>query len=264
MEENKLHKNLITENLRWRCIGPSRGGRVVAVAGDPFNQQVFYFGAAAGGIWKTEDAGVYWENVSDGFLNSSAVGALTVAHSDPNVIYAGMGESTIRIDVSYGDGVYRSTDAGTSWNHLGLPETRQISEIRIHPQNPDLVYVAAFGHAFGPNKERGIFRSKDGGKNWEHILFRSDKAGAIDLSMDPNNPRILIASFWEANRNFWSLQSGGPGSSIYRSMDGGDSWEEITKNRGLPKGTLGKIGVSLSPAQSGRVWAIIEAEEAGH
>ena len=141
MEENKLHKNLITENLRWRCIGPSRGGRVVAVAGDPVNQQVFYFGAAAGGIWKTEDAGVYWENVSDGFLNSSAVGALTVAHSDPNVIYAGMGESTIRIDVSYGDGVYRSTDTGTSWNHLGLPETRQISEIRIHPQNPDLVYV---------------------------------------------------------------------------------------------------------------------------
>ena len=263
MEENKLHKNLITENLRWRCIGPSRGGRVVAVAGDPVNQQVFYFGAAAGGIWKTEDAGVYWENVSDGFLNSSAVGALTVAHSDPNVIYAGMGESTIRIDVSYGDGVYRSTDAGTSWNHLGLPETRQISEIRIHPQNPDLVYVAAFGHAFGPNKERGIFRSKDGGKNWEHILFRSDKAGAIDLSMDPNNPRILIASFWEAHRNFWSLQSGGPGSSIYRSMDGGDSWEEITNNRGLPKGTLGKIGVSLSPAQSGRVWAIIEAEDAG-
>ena len=133
--------------------------RVVAVAGDPVNQQVFYFGAAAGGIWKTEDAGVYWENVSDGFLNSSAVGALTVAHSDPNVIYAGMGESTIRIDVSYGDGVYRSTDAGTSWNHLGLPETRQISEIRIHPQNPDLVYVAAFGHAFGPNKERGVLKT---------------------------------------------------------------------------------------------------------
>ena len=263
MQENNVQINLIHQNLRWRCIGPSRGGRVVAVAGDPENQQVFYFGAAAGGIWKTEDGGIYWENVSDGFLRSSSVGALTVAPSDPNVIYAGMGESTIRIDVSYGDGVYRSTDAGKSWNHLGLPETRQISEIRVHPNNPDLVYASALGHAFGPNKERGIFRSKDGGRNWEHLLFRSESAGAIDLSLGPNNPRILIASFWEAQRNFWSLQSGGPGSSIYRSMDGGDSWEDITHRRGLPKGTLGKMGISISPAQSGRVWAIIEAEEAG-
>ena len=251
------------DTLRWRCIGPPRGGRVVAVAGDPVNSQVFYFGAAAGGIWKTEDGGTYWENVSDGYLKSSAVGALTVAPSDPNVIYAGMGESTIRIDVSFGDGVYKSSDAGKTWKNIGLKKTKHIGEIRVHPQNQDLVYVAAFGDAFGPNEERGIYRSKDGGENWEKILFRSKKAGAVDLSLDPNNPRILYASFWEAYRNFWSLNSGGPDSSLYRSRDGGDSWTDITNNPGLPKGTKGKIGVSVSPALSGRIWAIVEAEEAG-
>ncbi|MBT6854655.1 MAG: glycosyl hydrolase, partial [Nitrospina sp.] len=205
------------DTLRWRSIGPSRGGRVVAVAGDPVNSQVFYFGGVAGGIWKTVDGGTYWENVSDGFLNSAAVGALAVAPSDNNVIYAGMGESTIRIDVSFGDGIYKSTDAGKTWKNIGLQKTRHVSEIRVHPENPDLVYVSAFGDAFGANKDRGIYRSKDGGENWEQILFRSEKAGAIDLSMDPNNPRILYASFWEAYRNFWSMNSGGPDSSLYRS-----------------------------------------------
>ena len=251
------------DTLRWRSIGPSRGGRVVAVAGDPVNSQVFYFGGVAGGIGKTVDGGTYWENVSDGFLKSAAVGALTVAPSDNNVIYAGMGESTIRIDVSFGDGIYKSTDAGKSWKNMGLQKTRHVSEIRVHPENPDLVYISAFGDAFGPNKDRGIYRSSDGGENWERILFRSEKAGAIDLSIDPNNPRILYASFWEAYRNFWSMNSGGPDSSLYRSKDGGDSWTEITNNPGLPKGTKGKIGVSISPAKSGRIWAIIEAEEAG-
>ena len=255
------------DTLRWRSIGPSRGGRVVAVAGDPVNSQVFYFGAAAGGIWKTVDGGTYWENVSDGFLKSAAVGALCVAPSDNNVIYAGMGESTIRIDVSFGDGIYKSTDAGKTWKNIGLQKTRHVSEIRVHPENPDLLYVSAFGDAFGTNKEasltRGIFRSKNGGESWEQILFRSEKAGAIDLSMDPNNPRILYASFWEAYRNFWSMNSGGPDSSLYRTTDGGDSWTEITNNPGLPKGTKGKIGISISPAKSGRIWAIIEAEEAG-
>ena len=255
------------DTLRWRSIGPSRGGRVVAVAGDPVNSQVFYFGAAAGGIWKTVDGGTYWENVSDGFLKSAAVGALCVAPSDNNVIYAGMGESTIRIDVSFGDGIYKSTDAGKTWKNIGLQKTRHVSEIRVHPENPDLLYVSAFGDAFGTNKEasltRGIFRSKNGGESWEQILFRSEKAGAIDLSMDPNNPRILYASFWEAYRNFWSMNSGGPDSSLYRTTDGGDSWTEITNNPGLPKGTKGKIGISISPVKSGRIWAIIEAEEAG-
>ena len=249
--------------LRWRCIGPPRGGRVVAVSGNPQNSQVFYFGAAAGGIWKTEDGGLFWENVSDGFLQSSAVGALTVSHSDPNVILAGMGESTIRIDVSYGDGVYKSVDAGKTWKNVGLRKTRHIGEILVHPQNPNLVYVAAFGDAFGPNKERGVFRSKDGGENWEQVLFRSEKAGAVDLCFDPLNPRIVYASFWEAYRNFWSLNSGGPGSGLYRSTDGGDTWADISDNPGLPTGTKGKIGVAASPVQSGRGWAIIEAGDAG-
>ena len=249
--------------LRWRCIGPHRGGRVVAVAGHPHEQAVFYFGACAGGVWKTTDAGSYWENISDGYLNTAAVGALAVADSDPNVIYAGTGESTIRGDVSYGDGVYRSEDGGASWTHAGLTETRHISKIRVHPSDADLVYVAALGHAFGPNHERGLFRSHDGGRQWENVLFCSDRSGAADLSMDPHNPRRLFVSMWQTYRNFWKLSSGGPDSGLYRSVDGGDSWTDLTESKGLPKGLIGKIGVAVSPADPDRVWAIIEAEEAG-
>ena len=249
--------------LRWRCIGPTRGGRVVAVAGHPCDQAVFYFGACAGGVWKTIDAGSYWENISDGYLNSAAIGALAVSNADPNIIYAGTGESTIRGDVSYGDGVYRSEDGGASWTHAGLEETRHISKIRVHPLDADLVYVAALGHAFGPNSERGVFRSRDRGRQWERILFRSDRAGAIDLSMDPHNPRRLFASVWQAYRTFWTLSSGGPDSGLLRSVDGGDSWTELTDSPGLPKGLKGKIGVVVSPADPNRVWAIIEAENAG-
>lgn len=249
--------------LRWRCIGPFRGGRVVAVAGDPSRPGVFYFGACAGGVWKTEDAGTYWQNVSDGFLKTSSVGALAVSESDPNVIYAGMGESTIRIDVSYGDGVYKSTDAGRSWQHMGLAETRHIGKVRIHPTDPDTVYVAALGHAFGPNKERGVYKSTDGGKTWKHVLFKSEKAGAVDLSIDRNNPRIVYAAVWETYRNFWNISSGGPDSGLWRSMDGGETWQDITQNTGMPTGVLGKIGVAASPAQPGRVWALIENEKGG-
>ncbi|MGJ8529935.1 WD40/YVTN/BNR-like repeat-containing protein [Maritalea sp.] len=252
--------DLVSSGLNWRCIGPPRGGRVVAVAGDPIDPMTFYFGACAGGVWKTEDGGTLWENVSDGYFNSATVGALAVSESDPNVIYAGMGETTIRIDVSYGDGVYKSTDGGESWTHLSLEETRHIAEIRIHPDDPDIVYVAAFGHAFGKNKERGIYRSFDGGENWELVLHESDGAGAIDLAMDPNNPRHLMATTWEAHRHFWTLSSGGPGSKIYRSKDGGDTWENITDRPGFAKGMLGKMGVAISPAQSGRVWALVEAK----
>jgi photosystem II stability/assembly factor-like uncharacterized protein len=251
----------LLKSLEWRCIGPYRGGRVVAVAGDPIHAQVFYFGSTGGGIWKTIDGGILWENVSDGYFKRASIGALAVSQSDPNVIYVGMGETAIRSNVSHGDGVYRSTDAGKTWTHLGLADTRNIAKVRIHPLDPDLVYVAALGHAHGPNAERGVFRTRDGGKNWERILFRSEKSGAIDLSMDPNNPRILYAAFWEAHRKPYTLVSGGQECGLFKSIDGGDSWKEITRNEGLPKGMLGKIGVVVSPAQPGRVWAIIDAED---
>ena len=252
--------------MTYRCIGPTRGGRVVAVAADPVNPAVFYHGACAGGIWKTDDGGQYWECVSDGQIGTSSVGALQVAPSDPNVIYAGMGESTIRIDVSHGDGVYNSTDEGRTWKHCGLADSRHIGEIRIHPENPDLVYVAALGHAFKENEERGVYRSKDGGETWEQILHVSSRAGAVDISMDMSNPRILYATFWQTRRKFWSIDSGGPDSGLWRSFDGGDTWENISENKGMPRNKdgslaiLGKIGVAASPAQSGRVWAMIESE----
>ncbi|MEE9247080.1 MAG: glycosyl hydrolase [Dehalococcoidia bacterium] len=253
----------LLKTLEWRCIGPPRGGRVVAVAGDPSDPMAFYFGACAGGIWKSTDGGTYWENVSDGFFNTASVGAIAVSEADPNVVYAGMGESCIRGDVSHGDGVYRSTDRGKTWVHAGLEDTRHIARVRIHPKDPDLVYVAALGHAFGPNDQRGVFRSGDGGRSWEQVLFRSERAGAIDLSLDPSNPRVLYAAIWEAQRTPWSLVSGGPDSGIFRSEDGGDTWEEITHNPGLPGGLKGRIGVAASPARSGRVWATIEAEDCG-
>ncbi|HEY0604275.1 MAG TPA: hypothetical protein VGD58_15250 [Herpetosiphonaceae bacterium] len=247
----------------WRCIGPFRGGRVVAVSADYQHSHIFYFGACAGGIWKTTDAGTYWQNVSDGFLNTSAIGALAVAPSDSQVIYAGTGETTIRIDVSHGDGVYRSTDAGKTWAHIGLADTRHIGKIRVHPNNPDLVYVAALGHAFGPNNERGVYKSEDGGKSWRQVLFKSDKAGAVDLSLDETNPRVLYAAIWEAYRSFSQISSGGPDSGLWRSTDGGETWTDISQHPGLPKGTLGKIGVAASPAQPGRVWALVEHQPAG-
>ncbi len=244
--------------LRWRCIGPFRGGRVVAVAGSYDEPNTFYFGAVAGGVWKTTDAGAYWRCVSDGFLATASVGALAVAPSDSNVIYAGMGETTIRIDVSHGDGVYKSTDAGRSWANVGLRETRHIGKVRVHPENPDVVWVAALGHAFGPNPERGVFKSDDGGRTWRHVLAVSDKAGAVDLSVDETNPRILYAAVWEAYRSFWQISSGGSESGLWRSTDGGETWTAITRRPGLPEGTLGKIGVVASPAKAGRVWALVE------
>ncbi len=250
--------------LRWRCIGPFRGGRVVAVAGSYDDPNTFYFGGACGGVWKTTDAGNYWQSISDGYFTTSAVGALAVAPSDSNVIYAGTGETTIRIDVSHGDGVYKSTDAGRTWANVGLRETRFIGKIRVHPENPQIVWVAALGHAFGPNKERGVFKSEDGGKSWKQTLFVSEKAGAVDLSVDATNPRILYATIWEAYRSFSQINSGGPDSGLWKSTDGGETWTNISTRQGLPKGILGKIAVAASPAKAGRVWALIEhATEGG-
>jgi photosystem II stability/assembly factor-like uncharacterized protein len=249
------------KNLEYRLVGPFRGGRVGAVAGDPHDSQVFYFGSTGGGVWKTLDGGIYWQNVSDGFFQRASVGALSVATADPNLIYVGMGESCIRGNVSHGDGVYRSTDAGKTWSHLGLADTRHIAKIRIHPSDPNLVYVAALGHAHGPNEQRGIFRSRDGGATWDQVLFRSQDAGASDLSMDPHNPRVLYAAFWETRRGPYSLTSGGPGSGLFKTTDGGDTWTEISRNKNLPKGVLGKIGVCVSGAQRDLVYAIVEAED---
>ena len=249
--------------LRWRCIGPHRGGRSIAVAGHPSEPMVFYFGACVGGVWRSEDGGTYWENVSDGFFKTASVGAIAIAESDPNVIYVGTGEACIRGNLSHGDGVYRTTDGGKSWTHLGLADTRHIGRVRVHPKDPDLVYVAALGHAFGPNDQRGVFRSKNGGDSWERVLFRSENAGAVDLSMDPANPRVLFAAIWQARREPWMFTSGGPDSSLYRTTDGGDTWADITDNGGLPGGVKGRIGVAVSPAREGRVWAVVEAEEGG-
>jgi photosystem II stability/assembly factor-like uncharacterized protein len=248
-------------SLRWRSVGPHRGGRVVAVAGHPTEPMTFYFGACAGGVWKTTDGGTYWENVSDGFFETAAVGALAVAPSDPSVVYAGTGEACIRGNVSHGDGVYRSTDGGRTWRNVGLRDSRHIGRVRVHPRDPDLVYVAALGHAWGPNRERGVFRSRNGGAAWEPVLFRSERAGAIDLSMDGQNPRVLFAAMWEAQRSPWGLKSGGPDSSLWRSTDGGGTWADVSRNPGLPRGVLGRIGVAVSPADGRRVYALIEAED---
>jgi photosystem II stability/assembly factor-like uncharacterized protein len=250
-------------NLEYRMVGPYRGGRVGAVAGDPSDTLVFYFGSTGGGVWKTTDGGIYWQNISDGFFQRASVGAIAVASADANVLYVGMGESCIRGNVSHGDGVYRSTDAGKTWTHLGLSDTRHIARVRIHPSDTNLVYVAALGHAHGPNDARGIFRSRDGGSTWEHVLSRGRDAGASDLSMDPLNPRVLYASFWEARRGPSSLTSGGPGSGLFKSVDGGDTWTELSRNKNLPKGVLGKIGVCVSGAQRDRVYAIVEADDGG-
>lgn len=247
--------------LTWRSIGPHRGGRVVAVSGVVGDPVTYYFGACAGGVWKSNDAGTTWFNVSDGFFNTAAVGALAVSVSDPNVIYVGTGETSIRGNVSHGDGVYKSTDAGKTWTNVGLKDTRHIGKIQIHPTNPDIVYVAALGHAWGRNDERGVYRSTDGGKTWEQVLFKSAGAGSHDISMDPNNPRIIYAAIWDAQRYPHMLRSGGEDSGLWRTRDGGDTWEDISRKPGLPKGLLGKIGVAASPAQSDRVWALIEAED---
>ncbi len=250
-------------SLEYRSLGPYRGGRSAAVAGVPGQPFTYYFGGTGGGVWKTTDGGQSWENISDGFFGGS-IGAVAVSEWDPNVIYVGGGEKTVRGNVSHGYGMWKSVDAGKTWTFIGLEDTRHIPRIRIHPRNPDLVYVAALGHLFGPNEQRGVFRSKDGGRTWEKILYVNEHAGAVDLILDPSNPRILYATTWRVRRTPYSLESGGEGSALWKSTDGGDTWTELTgKKNGLPEGTLGIIGVTVSPANPNRVWAIVEAREGG-
>jgi photosystem II stability/assembly factor-like uncharacterized protein len=249
--------------LKLRQIGPFRGGRVGAVAGVPGQPFVYYFGGTGGGVFKTVNGGHTWQPATDGQINFGSIGSIAVAPSDANVIYVGTGESTIRGNASHGDGVYKSTDAGKTWTHVGLEETQQIGQICIDPKNPDLVYVAAMGHMAGLNPERGVFRSKDGGKTWQKVLFKSESAGAVDLAMDPSNPRVLYAAIWQVVRKPWTFESGGPDGGIWKSTDGGDNWKELTHSPGLPKGVLGRIGVTVSPANPDRIWALIEAQEGG-
>jgi photosystem II stability/assembly factor-like uncharacterized protein len=249
------------EGVKFRSIGPYRGGRVTAVSGLRGQPLVYYQGATGGGVWKTTDAGSNWRAVSDKDFKTGSVGAIGVAESDPNVVYVGMGECPIRGNVSHGDGVYKTTDGGKTWKNVGLADTRQICRLRVHPQNPDLVYVAALGHVWGPNADRGIFRSKDGGKSWQKVLFVSENTGASDLVMDPSNPRVLYAGFWQVRRRPWELVSGGPEGGVWKTADGGDTWKKL--EGGLPEEVVGKIGVAISPARSDRVWALVESREKG-
>jgi len=248
--------------LEWRSIGPFRGGRSASVTGVPGKPNLYYFGSTGGGVWRTTDGGNTWDNISDGYFGGS-IGSVAVSTWDNNVIYVGGGEATVRGNVSYGYGMWKSTDAGKTWTPSGLKNSRHIPKIQIHPKNPDLVYAAVLGDLFKSSDERGVYRSKDGGKTWERILFANADAGAVDLCMDPNNPRIIYASTWRIRRTPYSLESGGEGSALWKSTDGGDSWTNISTNEGMPKGTWGIVGVSVSPVNSNRVYAIIENDLGG-
>ena len=265
-KNKKEIKSTYTESLynglQWRLVGPFRGGRAGTVAGVSQNPDLYYMGTAGGGVWKTTDAGSSWSCISDGYFGGS-IGAIAVSESDPNIIYVGEGEQTLRGNVSSGNGIWKSMDAGETWRFIGLEGSEHIARIRIHPTNPDLVYIAAIGNLWKPNETRGVYRSKDGGLNWEKILFESNKAGAGDLILDPNNPRIIYAATWEMKRNGYRMDSGGPDSKMYKSTDGGDSWTNISTYEGLPKGPWGIVGITVSPMDSNRVWALIEAEDGG-
>ena len=264
--------------MRWRDVGPFRGGRALAAAGVPSVPGLYYFGAAAGGVWKSIDFGTTWQPIFDD-QRIGSIGAIAVAPSDPKTIYVGTGEGALRGDITYGDGVYKSADAGKSWTHIGLEDSRQIGALIVDPHDPNIVLVAAIGHAFGPNKMRGVYRTTDGGKNWTRVLYRDDQTGAIDVTFDPSNPRIVYAALWQVLRQPWHFSSGGPGSGLFRSTDGGVTWAEL-KGNGLPAGTLGRIDVSVLRCQPrtrlchdrgerrwavpvGRPWCALEADQPG-
>ncbi len=248
--------------IRWREVGPFRGGRSVAVAGSEARPNEYWMGTTGAGVFKTTDGGTNWAPMTDKYFGGT-IGAIGVSASNPDIVYVGGGEFPLRGNVSHGDGVWKTTDGGKTWTNIGLNDTRQIADVKVHPTNPDIAYVAALGHVWGPNAERGVFRTKDGGKSWSKVLFRDDSTGVGDLAIDPNNPNVLYAGFWQVYRKPWKLESGGKGSGMFKSTDGGDTWTEITRNKGLPAGLWGNIGISVSGANSQRVFALIEADEGG-
>jgi photosystem II stability/assembly factor-like uncharacterized protein len=248
--------------LTWRQIGPWRGGRSVAVSGSSSRPYEYWFGTTGGGVFKTTDGGIHWSAPSDKFFGGT-VGAIGVSESNPDIVYVGTGESDIRGNVSHGDGVYKTTDGGKTWTHMGLTETRQIARVRVDPRNPDIVYVGAFGHIWAPNSERGVFKTVDGGKTWSKVLFRNDSTAITDLVMDPSDSRTLYAAFWQAGRKPWIMVSGGAGSGIFKTTDAGATWAELTHNPGLPGGVIGNIGLAVSAVNPQRVWALVEADSGG-
>ena len=250
-------------SYRWRNIGPDRGGRSIAVSGVKGRPREAYFGATGGGLWKTTDGGENWAPVTDGLISSASVGAVAVSESNPDLVYIGTGETCIRGNIMPGDGVYKSSDGGKTWSHVGFRQSHGISKIRIHPTNPDIVFVASFGKYSAPSQERGVFKSTDGGASWKRVLFRDDKTGAIDISIDRINPNVMYAALWEAYRKEYQMSSGGPGSGLFKSTDGGETWTEITRNPGMPAGVVGRIGVAVSGANSSRVYALVENENGG-
>lgn len=250
--------------LSWTNIGPNRGGRSQAVAGSAARPDEYYFGATGGGVWKTVDGGMSWRPVTDGQVHSASVGAVQVCEADPDVVYIGMGETELRGNIQQGDGVYKSTDGGKTWRHIGLAAVQNVSRIRINPTDCNMVWVAAFGVHSAPNPERGVYKSVNGGETWRKVLYRDERSGAIDLSLDPHNPAVMYAALWEAWRKSWGMSSGGPGSGLFKSTDFGETWTEITGNLGLmTSGPVGKIGVAVSPAAPWRVYALVEQDSGG-
>ena len=260
-EEEKRNQDPVFRGLRYRLVGPFRGGRSLTAAGVPGDPTTYYFGGTGGGVWKSTDGAMTWTAIFDR-EGTSSIGSVAVAASDPNIVYVGTGEACLRGNISHGDGVYKSVDGGKTWKNLGLHDSRAIGKVIVSPANPDIVFVAALGHPFGPNTERGVYRTLDGGKTWERVLYRDENTGAVDIAFDPRNANVLFATLWEARRTPWSLASGGPGSGLYRSSDGGTTWKKLSGEKGLPKGPWGRVGVAVA-ANSERVYAIIQAQNGG-